>query len=429
MHTYIPADWLWKSNHSTFFKLVVLFASGCESIAVSIFFAIFMPPTVACSLYGATSGYLGGDVTVAFENNQHLQHHHHEEPEQVASSLDVGFTLMALIPSFLYMLAYTVFIVGHIPRAVPVKSAVEEKRTKSPATAATTQQQWRADRRSSFRPALWRLAIATNVLTSLCVVPWMLIALFYHLDDVSIMRWCIVVSMVIFYASFVSGICDHQKPSLVPFWNLLVRFPLMLGLGGFSMMNWCQCYSFARISDLTWGNREGAHNTTDGGVDDDDNVQVAIRQRAHLGKLFAFSLLGLNFVCYVGFSFWTIHDNRAVLYLIMIILSPSAFLMSLHGLASMIHGCQRVITRLFLLLILPFQSPAAKGRITPNDVRTIPSLSSAIQHHHAGHYPEDDDEILDPTDFMSMSSITTTSSSSSFSAPDRGQYSSLPVGL
>jgi hypothetical protein len=383
------ADWLWQSNHSTFFKLVVLLTSGCETILVSLLFAIFMPPTIACSLYGSASGYLGGDIKIAFE------------PQK--ESIDLHSTMLALIPSLAYMLVYTVFIVGHIPRAVPVKQEqnqhtldVELSNASEEAPAPPTQ--WRADHRSAYRPGLWRLAIATNVLASLCVLPWMIIALLYHVDEVSTMRWCMLVSLAIFYASVVSGICERRTPSLRAFWNLAVRFPLMLGLGGFSMMNWCQCYSFARISDLSWGNRAGAHDET---VD----TQVA-KRRAHLGKLFALSLLFLNFVSYAAFSFWTIYDNRAVLYLIMMILAPSTFLMSLHGMASFYHGLRRLVSftwkrvqlLMLLLLLLLLRCRRSSGFRSDGSDTMAPATVSG------DHVVEDRD--IEDTEFMSLNSTS-----------------------
>lgn len=292
---------------------------GCESILNPILLAVVLPPIVACTLFRAAI------LVLNFE-----EFYNSTRDEE----FDVAFTPLALIPCLLYMGVYCLFILAHTPRAVRVKqdkrsSALDVERASS--RPSTEEAQWRPDRRSAFRPKFWFLAILMNAFASLISIPWAFVTI-RHATGFPIGVSLLGMMLLIPLAAFINAFCSYRRPNLRHFFSLIQKLPCMYLLGGFFTQAWVCCYSFARISDLTWGNREGAHEEL--------ATSAIAARRASIGKRVALSLLFLNCSFFAGLLYWTIQDKLAVLYAIIFSMTPVVIQFSLHLGATIVYAIQ-----------------------------------------------------------------------------------------
>jgi len=334
---FLSADWLLSSNHSVIFKTIVYLSSTIESILGPLFFAVLVPPIIACSFFGITSGFVLGDFKTAYEN-------------PVEDEFDLNaLSLSTMLPSVIYMIIYIIFVIVHIPRAVKVKqeksdtSNLDQDLEEANMSSSNKHLcEWRADRQSAYRPRLWKLAIFANIIAGLIVTPWLIISIMYHMDNVPLLPWMLGISYLAILAAFLDGILNYKTPTMKHFFDFALRVPFMFCFGIFFAMSWMQSYSFARISDLSWGNRDGAH-------EQNSNSKVA-KQRAHLGKIVALTLLFMNVITFTGLMYWSTTNPFAFMYAILLATAPTNTMIVIHSCASIVHGLYTIwmlVTTLF----------------------------------------------------------------------------------
>lgn len=184
-------------------------------------------------------------------------------------------TAGSLLASSLYLGTYAIFVIGHTPRAVPVNKN-------------NPQGKWRPDKRSAYRPRLFAMGFVVNMLVVLFFLAMsVMVVLKVELDDIPlIIKAMVSLPLIPYLLVFMDCIVNNPYPDLTSFWNVIKSTPhYFLSSLWFSI--WLPAYATARISDLSWGNRD----TIDGQSGDDS---VVAKHRERIGRRTAIVLICSN---------------------------------------------------------------------------------------------------------------------------------------
>lgn len=173
-------------------------------------------------------------------------------------------TAGSLTASMLYILAYAVFVIGHTPRAVPVHKHRPDCN-------------WRQDKRSAYRPRLFALGFAVNLLAVMFFLAMsMMVTLKVDWNDIPrIVKALVCLPLIPYALVLMDCIVNNPYPDLTSFWNLVKATPHYL-MSSLWFSIWLPAYATARISDLSWGNRDT--------IDGQDGDSAVAQHRARIGQ-------------------------------------------------------------------------------------------------------------------------------------------------
>ena len=280
--------WLWESDHSILVKLSVAVHVFLEASA-TIAGAIFGPSTFIALWYA---------VAKLFASIGHNIEPHKvtaNTSDDILSSTDPRLVSYGAIPCLLYLLLYIVFVVRHTPRAVPVKQATESDPEMPTSEMA---RHWRCDHRSAFRPRLFAIVCVVNAVSSFLFLVGFGFALYYMILGDGVPLYVLGFTFSFLTAPFLEcladGLINSSQPNLKSFWIMLRTAPLAILC--FPAQVFFLSYCIARISDLTWGNRE---------IDDELEESSVAKHRSALGKRASISIIAVNiliagvFICFL----------------------------------------------------------------------------------------------------------------------------------
>jgi hypothetical protein len=201
------------------------------------------------------------------------------DAEKVRDILDGGTVEPSLVgigaaAAFFYLSLFAVFIFSHTPRAIPV-------------TDEDGEVHWRSDSSSAYRPRIFFLAFVVNAIT-IAVFVYVGVGVFM------IVGWqgtpgyfqalCLLMALP-YLVALMDGLINSERPNLRAVWNMSMLFPIFL-ISSVWFYVWLPCYASARISDLSWGNRDCSGQSC-------KSSDVAI-YRAYLGRVVSISLVIIN---------------------------------------------------------------------------------------------------------------------------------------
>jgi hypothetical protein len=193
------------------------------------------------------------------------------EPSDVSQAIRI----MAGLATAAYIFIYAVFMIGHTPRAVPIKEGALKGR-------------WRSDKSSAYRPWLFALAFLANALTVtlLLMMGGIIFAQVGWAEIPLALRLVVLFSLVPYGIALMDGLINSRLPSVTSLLTLLWATPCyLLASTWFSV--WLPAYASARISDLSWGNRDN---------DGDDQSSEVAKHRANVGRLVTMTLILSNVI-------------------------------------------------------------------------------------------------------------------------------------
>lgn len=231
-------------------------------------------------------------------------------------------TAGSLVVSTMYIVAYAIFVVGHTPRAVPVCR-------KNPTG------QWRPDKRSAYRPRLFAMAFIVNVLVVLFFLSMSILVVHkVNWKNIpTIVKAMVSLPLIPYTLVFLDGVVNNPYPDLTSFWNVLKATPHYL-LSSLWFSIWLPAYATARMSDLSWGNRD----TIDGQGSDD----VVAKHRARIGQRTAIVLV----CCNAATTLFSIAAIYAMPTFIRVMLILMIFFMGITFAMSIIDMTLRILRRL-----------------------------------------------------------------------------------
>jgi cellulose synthase/poly-beta-1,6-N-acetylglucosamine synthase-like glycosyltransferase len=256
-------SWIRKADHSIFTKLgasLILFIEFAQGALVR----TCVPATLACGLM-----YMCTIFPSVYAN----------DAEKVRDILDGGTVEPSLVgigaaAAFFYLSLFAVFIFSHTPRAIPV-------------TDDNGEVHWRSDSSSAYRPRIFFLAFVVNAIT-IAVFVYVGVGVFM------IVGWqgtpgyfqalCLLMALP-YLVALMDGLINSERPNLRAVWNMSMLFPIFL-ISSVWFYVWLPCYASARISDLSWGNRDCSGQSC-------KSSDVAI-YRAYLGRVVSISLVIIN---------------------------------------------------------------------------------------------------------------------------------------
>lgn len=174
------------------------------------------------------------------------------DPDLTLSDLEEDRLPLALGLTVGYWLLYVVFLIGHMPRAIPVKNEDLSIVRYSEASV------YRSDRSSAYRPCLMMTTVVVNTILMGCLI-WNLVltVIMLGFDGVPVLvNIMLGVCFLPFVLGFLEGAIRFDFHSFVYMVSSApIALPLMIW---FTV--WLPAYATTRASDLTWGNRDSRGN-------------------------------------------------------------------------------------------------------------------------------------------------------------------------
>jgi cellulose synthase/poly-beta-1,6-N-acetylglucosamine synthase-like glycosyltransferase len=299
--------WLWKGNHEFYIKL---FATAFVVIQLlqGAFVRLCGPSVMAVGLY---TSCLAIPVLASNSYKVMLQELYEETAAQDTSQESrIVASLMALA----YLTIYSIFVFGHTPRAIPVRDDSSREisvnsRFDDFSGYLIRSVKYRSDRRSAYRPRLFALAFLANALVVLLLMALCVSAFlqFGWAATPLALRLAVVFLVAPYGVAFLDGIINSRRPNVTSVFTLIWATPCFL-LASIWFYIWLPAYATARISDLSWGNR-------DNGCDEQDS-SVA-KHREIVGKKVGAALVMSNFVV-AGISICLVHMVPGALQVVII---------------------------------------------------------------------------------------------------------------
>jgi hypothetical protein len=262
----VREGWIWRGNHSLFVKLFATLFVFINLIQ-GVFIRLFGPSLLAVGLYTACL------VIPALLSNTPVQTLDMLYNFEASQDVTQGVRSMAVLVTLAYLIIYALFMIGHTPRAVPIKEGALKGR-------------WRSDKSSAYRPWLFALGFLANAI-SVTLLLLMGGIIFAHVGWVATplaFRLVVLFSVVPYGIALMDGLINSRCPNVTSLFTLLWATPCYL-LASIWFSVWLPAYTTARISDLSWGNRDN------GG--DDQSSEVA-KHRANVGKMMTTTLILSN---------------------------------------------------------------------------------------------------------------------------------------
>jgi cellulose synthase/poly-beta-1,6-N-acetylglucosamine synthase-like glycosyltransferase len=262
----VHEGWIWRGNHSLFVKLfatLFVFINLIQGVSIR----LFGPSSLAIGLYTAC---LVLPLLLSNTPEQTLDMLYNFETSEDASR---GVRSMAALVTAAYVIIYALFMIGHTPRAVPIKEGALKGR-------------WRSDKSSAYRPWLFVLGFFTNAI-SVMLLLMMGGIIFAHVGWAATplaFRLVVLFSVVPYGIALMDGLINSRFLNVTSLLTLLWATPCYI-LASIWFSVWFPAYATARISDLSWGNRDN------GG--EDQSSEVA-KHRANVGKVMTLTLISSN---------------------------------------------------------------------------------------------------------------------------------------
>ena len=282
----LQEKWIWRGHHYFFTKLIA-WLIVVINLLQGVFVRLFGPAIITVVLYMwclslplLTSNSVEGTLQVLFEKEALL-------------ATGPGARLMAGLLAGLYLVLYALFMIRHTPRAVPANNG-----------------KWRSDHRSAYRPRLFALAFIVNAAATILLLTtsiFIIIQVGWTQTPIAF-RVVILFSLAPYMMTLLDGIVNSRRPRLTSFLALLRATPCYL-LSSVWFAVWFPAYASARVSDLTWGNR-------DNGTADVDS-EVA-KYRARIGKVVTATLVISNFTT-AAILLWLAHFMTAAVRMVLFV--------------------------------------------------------------------------------------------------------------
>ena len=262
----VHEGWIWRGNHNLFVKLfATLFV--LINLIQGVFIRLFGPSLLAVGLYTAC---LVLPALLSNTPEQTLDMLYNFETSEDAGR---GIHSMAALMTLAYLIIYALFMIGHTPRAVPIKEGALKGR-------------WRSDKSSAYRPWLFALGFLANAI-SVILLLLMGGIIFAHVGWAATplaFRIVVLFSVVPYAIALMDGLINSRFPNVTSLLTLLWATPCYI-LASIWFSVWLPAYTTARISDLSWGNRDN------GG---DDQCSEVAKHRANVGKVMTLTLILSN---------------------------------------------------------------------------------------------------------------------------------------
>ena len=270
----LNSGWLWNSDHKLHVKL---FAITLQVFAIlQALIVRLMGPAFMAALTYNTITMIPVVATASVE----------ELIEIVGSGVNFeGYGggpegIVAVVVTSFFVMFHAVFLFAHTPRAIQVKDQ-----------DGNYTGMWRSDRSSAFRPALFKICIASTALqTVLMIGTFGVLAVrvgWYNIPlVVQIIGLFLVLPYLIALLDGLNARCV-RKQWFGSLWVLLCGTPVYI-LSSLFFTIWLPSYATARVSDLSWGNKDIS-------TQDMNDAEIAL-QRAQTGRCVTFILVGSNIV-------------------------------------------------------------------------------------------------------------------------------------
>lgn len=180
--------------------------------------------------------------------------------------------LVATGVTFFLVVFHAIFMFAHTPRAVPIKDA-----------SGKATEKWRYDRKSAFRPFLFALSLVISAL-QMALILGVVIATFVRLGwdkTPNVIRAFAFLGPLPYAVALLDGLLNSKRPNLASFSRIVEATPAYMIMSVWFSV-WLPAYAGARVSDLSWGNRENSS---------DKASQAKILRRTKTGKNITLSLV------------------------------------------------------------------------------------------------------------------------------------------
>ena len=193
------------------------------------------------------------------------------------------------IAASLYLIVFAIFMLSHTPNAVPSTeegSSTKKKRKDSTPAAAAVPVSYHIDTTSAYRPWLFGISFLMNMAMSILFVyvGYGIYSLIGWSDAPLYFRMLSIIVVFPYVVALLDGIINSTRPNVKAFVNLIVLTPIFW-INAIWFYVWFPCYASARISDLSWGNRDAHHDTSS---------SMIARHRAYLGRVVSVTIVVSN---------------------------------------------------------------------------------------------------------------------------------------
>ena len=258
-------SWIKNADHNLFTRVAAFTMLLLEFIQ-GLFVRFVVPATIACGICFMCTII----PPIYFEDTKAVT----ETLDDFTKADPMLFGIGCAAAAF-YLFVFAVFLIMHVPRAIPTRQN-------------SGQITWNTDKKSAYRPFLFFLAFILNA-----VVVGMFVYVGYGVystlgwrDAPNYLRALNILIAVPYIVAFMDGIVNTKGcPSFRTIWNLLWMSPVYF-ISSLWFYVWFPAYASVRISDLSWGNREGGHEEAT------DNFIVL--SRAYYGRAAAATILLSN---------------------------------------------------------------------------------------------------------------------------------------
>eukprot|EP00977_Amphora_coffeiformis_P005308 scaffold1131_cov161-Amphora_coffeaeformis.AAC.2 len=232
----LKESWIKNADHSFFTKataFIMLLLEFLQGIAVR----LFVPGTIACGII-----FMCTIIPPIYFN----------DTETIKSTLDdfkdadPYLYWIGCCASGFYLFVFALFLVLHMPRAIETKHNGHVVLTN--------------DKRSAYRPWLFFLAFLLNAVVVGMFI-YVGVGVYRTLgwsESPGYLRALTALTTLPYLVAFVDGLVNSKNPSFRTIFNLIWMSPVYF-VTSLWFYVWFPAYASARISDLSWGNREGGH--------------------------------------------------------------------------------------------------------------------------------------------------------------------------
>jgi len=195
---------------------------------------------------------------------------------------------------------------------------------------------WNTDKKSAYRPFLFFIAFILNaiVVAMFVYVGYGVYSTLGWSGAPNYLRALNVIIAVPYFVALMDGIVNTRKwPSFRTIWNLLWMSPVYF-ISSLWFYVWFPAYASVRISDLSWGNREGGH--------EEERDSYIVLSRAYYGRVATATIVLSNTIT-AAMVIGVIHAVPSFLTIVLFFLLASNVILHVTNLVDMFFRALRKI--------------------------------------------------------------------------------------
>jgi len=306
-------SWIKNADHNLFTRTAAFTLLLLEFIQ-GLLIRFFVPSTIACGICFMCTII----PAIYFEDTKAIT----EILDDFTKADSMHFGIGCAAAAF-YLLVFIVFLIMHMPRAIQTRHSND-------------QVTWNTDKKSAYRPFLFFIAFILNaiVVAMFVYVGYGVYSTLGWSGAPNYLRALNVIIAVPYFVALMDGIVNTRKwPSFRTIWNLLWMSPVYF-ISSLWFYVWFPAYASVRISDLSWGNREGGH--------EEERDSYIVLSRAYYGRVATATIVLSNTIT-AAMVIGVIHAVPSFLTIVLFFLLASNVILHVTNLVDMFFRALRKI--------------------------------------------------------------------------------------